>query len=174
MKLLNIVNSLILKIVLWRRKNWDIENCTHDICTKQFIHGCNSNGRAGDVPWSLQKHPRDGRLLSVWFTVSCDRRIFVRACLHFVSFCAVSRFVLFPHSLIPPPLFLSPCAIYDPVVFSYAFNPSFFFARNARPSHATRSEHLAYPCACVRNGEGTRAHARGGEPYVGLMSAIMT
>lgn len=76
---------------------------------KQFIHGCNSDGRAGDEPWSLQKHPRNGGPLSVWFTVSCDRRIFVRACLHFVSFGAASRLVLFPRS---PLHYLQLCRIF--------------------------------------------------------------
>lgn len=118
----------------------------------------------GDESWSLQKHPRNGRLLSVWFTVSCDRRIFVRACLHFVSFGAVSRLVLFPPSVsfsLSPPLslnlFLALATIlpHDPY-FSYFFNP-FFFVRGAQPSHAPSLSAHSY--ACLRKGEGTRVRA---------------
>lgn len=116
-------------------------------------------GRSRDESWSLQKHPRNGRLLSVWFTVSCDRRIFVRACLHFVSFDAASRLVLFPPSVSLSLPFLSLThsifsSRYDPAVFSYFFNP-FFFVRGAQPSHALS----LHSYARLRRGEGTRVRA---------------
>lgn len=140
--------SAILKILLLTSV---LSNLFVDVTA---THG----GGAGNESWSLQKHPRNGRLLSVWFTVSCDRRIFVRACLHFVSFGAVSRLVLFLHSL---KLSLSPRAIY-PVVFSYAFNPFFFFsfAALAALPRDTRRKHLACPCAWSTKRAKARTHAR--------------
>jgi len=123
-------------------------------------------GRGGDESWSLQKHPRNGRLLSVWFTVSCDHRIFVRACLHFVSFGAVSHLVLFPPSVsfslsLSLPLSLTQSflrASYDLAarsVFFLLFQPFLFCPRRSALPRAVTAR--AY--ACLRKSEGTRVRA---------------
>lgn len=87
----------------------------------------------------------------------------------------VPRLVLFPLSTLP--------AIYDPVVFSYAFNP-FFLVRGARrrrrrrpicaaAKKTRRALRTRLVCACLRKGEGTRVEVslrRFNERYYDLVA----